>query len=75
MSDVLTWQEIERRYPDEWVLLDQLQSEGSLDVTGGRVVFHSKDRSDVYRKAAALKLADAALLFTGEADPELAFVL
>jgi hypothetical protein len=68
MGEVLTWQEIERRYPDEWVLLDALEITSSLEVLSGRVVFHSRDEDEVGRKSAELRLDDDAVAFTGR-DP------
>jgi hypothetical protein len=74
VNDVLTWEEIERRYPDEWVLLDELQPDGGSEVTGGRIVFHSRERDETDQQALSLKLPEFAVLFTGEPDPDLAFL-
>jgi hypothetical protein len=54
MSDVLTYPEIEQRYPSEWVLIDQPQTDEFNRLIGGTVVYHSKDRDEVYRHALTL---------------------
>ena len=47
----LTWAEIEKRYPNEWVLVaDPTHPRRSLEVTGGRVVIHCADRAEFLRR-------------------------
>lgn len=54
MDEVLTIDEINERYPNEWVLIGDPQQNDSLEVLGGRVLYHSKLRDKVYQKAADL---------------------
>jgi hypothetical protein len=68
MDERLTWAEIERRYPDEWVLIADPELTSELDVVAGRLMFHSKDPDEVNLRADELRLTDEAFLFTG-ADP------
>jgi hypothetical protein len=68
MIERLTWAEIERRYPDEWVLLADPELTSDLDVVEAQLVFHSKSADEVSKRAAELRLRDEAFLFTGE-DP------
>lgn len=51
MNDVMTMAEIESRFPLEWILIGEPQTDQYLRVLGGRVLWHSKDRDEVYRKA------------------------
>ncbi|HUR54818.1 MAG TPA: hypothetical protein VMZ71_11850 [Gemmataceae bacterium] len=47
----LTMTEIEKQYPNEWVLIaDPTHRRRSLEVTGGRVVVHCADRADFIRR-------------------------
>ncbi|HUT88939.1 MAG TPA: hypothetical protein VMY37_05560 [Thermoguttaceae bacterium] len=46
-----------------------------LDVRGGRVLFHSKDREEVYRKAIELRPKRFAMLFTGTMPEDTAILL
>jgi hypothetical protein len=50
-NGALTLSEIESRYPSEWVLVENPETDDSLNILGGSVVFHSHDRDEVYRKA------------------------
>lgn len=76
MEDVLTWDEIVAKYPDEWVLIDEPDLEDDIfDVIRGRVVAHSADVDDVYAAGRQLKLRDSAFLYTGEPDPNLVVIL
>lgn len=47
----LTMAEIERQYPNEWVLIDSPTTRGKLlEVTGGHVVLHCADRAEFLRR-------------------------
>lgn len=66
MSQVLTTAEIYAQFPSEWVLLDNPQKDEKLEVLGGTVLWHSKDRDEVYRKALELPPPrHVAFLYTG----------
>lgn len=43
----LTYEEIKTMYPDEWVLIDDLEVDESLEVISGVVLIHSPKRSEV----------------------------
>ncbi len=63
--DVLTIEQIRARYPSEWVLLADPKTGRSQEVRRGRVLWHSKDRDELYRKALELRPKHSATLFTG----------
>ncbi|MBV9122453.1 MAG: hypothetical protein JO112_03695 [Planctomycetes bacterium] len=65
MSSVLTLAEIQTRFAGEWVLIENPQTNEALKVQGGHVLFHSKDRDEVYRQVVALRPAHFAVLYTG----------
>jgi hypothetical protein len=65
MEQVLTLDEIKARFDSEWVLLDEPQASDALQVRAGKVLHHSKDRDEVYRKAVELKPKHFAVLYTG----------
>ena len=75
MEQVLTLSEIEARYPGEWILVAEPEFDENLEVRRGRVVFHSKDRDEMYRKDAELGLESAAYLYTGAIPEEAVVVL
>lgn len=75
MNEVMTAAEIESRFASEWVLVEDPQTDASLEVRSGKVRWHSKDRDEVYRKAAELRPKPFAMLYTGALPDGSAIVL
>ena len=77
MNDVMTVAEMESRFPSEWILIGDPQTDEHLRVLGGKVLCHSKDRDEVYRKAIDLPAPKHfATLYTGPIpDPGTELVL
>jgi hypothetical protein len=75
MADVLTVPEIQARFAGEWILVGDPQTDDQLQVQGGRVLYHSSDRDEVYRQAVALRPQRFAVLYTGTMPPDTAIVL
>ena len=65
MERVMTISEIESEFDSEWVLVDEPETNEQLEVLKGRVIHHSKDRDEVYRKAVSLRPRRSAILYTG----------
>ena len=72
---VMTFAEIESQFESEWVLVENPQTNETLEVLGGRVRCHSKDRDEVYRKAVELRPKRFAMLYTGTIPKDTAVVL
>ena len=75
MNEILTIQEIEAKFPSEWVLVENPETNAALQVKRGKVLWHSKDRDEVYRKARELQPKHSAFLYTGEIPEDMAIVL
>jgi len=75
MDEILTLDEIKARYDSEWVLLEDPRTDASLEVHGGTVRSHGKDRDEVYRRAVALKPKRFAIVYTGIMPEDTAIVL
>ena len=75
MDEVMTIAEIESRFQSEWVLLEDPQTNESLEVQGGKVRYHSKDRDEVYQKAVKLRPKRFAMLYTGTIPKDTEIVL
>lgn len=73
--NVLTVAEIQTRYPGEWILVENPQTDAALEVQGGVVRCHDKSRETVYRKAVELRLPRFAMLYTGTFPADTAVVL
>ena len=75
MSDMLTLAEIEAQFVSEWVLIEDPQTNNALEVQSGKVLYHSKDRDEVYREAVRLRPKRFAMLYTGTLPRDTASVL
>jgi hypothetical protein len=75
MDEVLTMPEIEARFDSEWVLIDEPLTDEALQVRGGIVRWHSKDREEVYRRAIESRPKRFAIVYTGKIPPDTAIVL
>jgi len=75
MAEILNLDEIKSRYDGEWVLIGDPVADESLTVVRGSVLWHSKDRDEVYRKARELKPVHSAILFFGHLPKDAAIVL
>jgi hypothetical protein len=75
MENVMTVTEIQSSFKSEWVLVEDPEMNESLEVQGGKVLYHSKDRDEVYRKAVELRPKRFAMLYTGTIPENTAIVL
>jgi hypothetical protein len=75
MDRVLTLKQIEERFESEWVLVEDPETNNALEVQRGKVLWHSKDRDQVYRKAVELRPKRFAMLYTGKIPEDTAIVL
>ena len=75
MDDVLTIAQIEAQFESEWVLVEDPQTNEALEVQGGKVRWHSKDREEVYRKAVELRPNRFAMLYTGRLPKDTAIMV
>ena len=75
MQEVLSLKQIQKQFDAEWVLVEDPETTEALEVIGGRVLWHSKDRDEVYNKAMELHPACSAMLYTGELPEDAAVVL
>jgi len=75
MKKVLTMRQLEARFSGEWVLLvNPVQTEDS-EIVRGELIFHSKDRSEVYREALKRKDDHTAVFYVGKLPEDLVAVL
>jgi hypothetical protein len=75
MDEVLTLAEIQDRFDSEWVLVEDPELDENLEIVRGKVVWHSKDRDEVYRKDLELRPKSAAYVYTGQMPENTAIVL
>ena len=75
METEMNIKEMEERFEGEWILVGNPHTDDHLNVLGGEVIHHSRDRDEVYRRAVELRPKRYAMLFTGKMPPNTAIVL
>jgi len=75
MREILSFSEIKERFDSEWVLIADPQTNDDLSIKQGVVLWHSKDRDEVYRKAREIHPNHSAILYTGKLPDDVAVVL
>ena len=75
MDGILTIEEIASRYAPDWVLIGEPQTDESLGVRSGKVLFHDPDQDKVCRKAMESRSGRYALRSLGTAPHDLVLIL
>ena len=75
MAHVLTLEEIEARFPSEWVLIGDPQTDADQRLLAGEVLFHSPERDEVDRKLLELRPPRFAFRYLGTLPEDMALVL
>jgi len=75
MDEILTIDQIKSRFAPDWVLIGEPQTDEFQQVHAGKVLFHSPDREEVYRRAIELRPGHFAFYYLGEWPADMAFVL
>ncbi|MBI5948934.1 MAG: hypothetical protein HY875_12420 [Chloroflexi bacterium] len=57
--------DLERRWPEEWVLILDPEYDDREQLVSGRVAAHNRDRAAVWAKGAELRPGSAAILYLG----------
>ena len=66
-NEVMTLADMQKQFDGEWVLLEDPYLDEHRQVSGGKVVCHSKNRDDIYRKAMEARPKHSAFLYLGPA--------
>jgi hypothetical protein len=75
MKEILSFSEIDRQFNSEWVLIGEPETDDMLNIKRGIVLWHSKDRDELYRKAREMHPRHSAILYTGKLPEDVAVVL
>ncbi len=69
LKNKMTWEEMKQKYPDEWLLIIEYDSDESGHLLSGIVARHSPEKDEVYRLPGLDK--SSAFKYTGKsAFPE-----
>ena len=74
-TEEMTLSQMKSRFRSEWVLIGDPDTDRALNVRGGKVLHHSKDRDEVYRKAISLRPMRSAVMYTGRIPEDTAIIL
>jgi hypothetical protein len=75
MNQILPIRQINKKFKGEWVLVENPELNKDMEVVRGKVVWHSKNRDEVYEKALELRPKRPAFLFTGKLPKDMAIIL
>jgi hypothetical protein len=75
MQKVLSISQIRDEFKSEWVLVEDPQTHEALEVLGGRVLYHSRNRDEFDRKVLEFKPKRFAVLYIGELPEDIGFLL
>jgi hypothetical protein len=75
MDTLMTIKEMESKFESEWILIQDPDTNEKLNVLGGNVIHHCKDRDEVYRKATSLRPKRSAVIYAGKIPEDTAIVL
>ena len=75
MSEIVSFAEIKEKYDSEWILLEDPEMGDEFIIEGGKILWHSKNRDEVYRKARELKPKHSAVIYTGKTPRDMVIVL
>jgi hypothetical protein len=73
MKKIFKVKELESLYSGEWVLLVNPKHIERLERLRGELVFHSKDRNEVYKEARKRKDAHTAIFYVGKKGGQAGF--
>lgn len=73
-NERLTLQEIEQKYPDEWLLIVDCEISKNTELLSGKVAVHSKSREDIHDALADYK-GRVAIHSTREIPEDVEYIL
>ncbi len=68
-------EQIQRAYPDQWVIIEFTKLDDELKVVEGKVIAHAKDRREIEKTVATLHDKKLAVEFTGDFNTGEAYLL
>lgn len=71
----MKWDQIERAFRGEWVLIECIQVDEAFHVVEGNVLYHAADKEKVYRKLLELRPKEYTIEYLGEVPKDLAVML
>jgi hypothetical protein len=65
MDEVMTYEQMKRKFKDEWLLIEDPELTEVLQIIRGKVLWHGKNKNELYRVAMELRPKHPAIWYTG----------
>jgi hypothetical protein len=75
MAEILSFEEMKKRYYGEWLLIAYTEVDEDMNVLKGEVIAHSPDRDEVYKAIASRGGKAVAIEYVGEIPSDYAVIL
>jgi len=69
MSEMMTMEQIEATYKDEWVLLADIEEDPGPVIRRARVIWHGNSREEGWDRAESVESRHIGVLFVGDLFP------
>ncbi len=66
MAEILSFEEMKKRYYGEWLLIAHTEMDEDMNVIRGEVLAHSSDRDEVYRAISSREGRSVAIEYVGD---------
>ena len=70
-NEILSMEEIEKKYRNEWVLVEYEELDDNLNVKKGKVIAHSSCKEEIYARLSETKGKDVAIEYAGKLPEDL----
>ncbi len=74
-SNILSIEEIHQKYPNQWVLIVNMDLDENLHITRGEVIAHSEDRDEIYGQLPLRNGKPATIEYTGSIPDDIAVLI
>ena len=71
----MKWEQIQRSFRGEWVLVECVRLDEEFHVVEGNVLYHDTDKERVYRKVLELRPKEYTIEYLGEVPKDVAVML
>jgi hypothetical protein len=75
MVEILSIDQMKTQFAEEWILVEDPQTDEALEVLSGKVLYHSRDRDEFDSKVLEFKPKRFAVLYLGEPPEDMGFLL
>jgi hypothetical protein len=75
MGKILSFEEIQRQYDGEWVIVAYTALDDQMVFVAGEVLAHEREEVDIYRALSVAGGRDVAVEYVGKVPDDLVFIL